>query len=178
MLGEKWRDKTYYFFTFLQLCPLPCSSRISLAGMPLRRCLLVTTRWATFPITTKERWTCMPRLSPGLWGWTWLDSLRPGVGPSKQPLKRISPPCLPGVTTPWLSMTECPTAADGKWREMGSMSTKLLPFTIQWEIQLINFLFFFVCCAFIVFHILCIFSNETGVAYFTRYIQLELHLKF
>lgn len=120
------------FFTPLPLCLLPCSSRISLAGTPLRRCLLTTTRWATSPMTTKERWTCMLRPSPRLWGWIWPGSLRPGVGPLKQPLRRASPPCLPGVTIPWLSMTECQTAANEKSGEMGSINGKLLPLTNQW----------------------------------------------
>ncbi len=85
---------------------LPCSSRINLAGMASRRCLLPTTRWVTFQRTTKERWTCMLRLSPRLWGWIWLDFFRPGAGPLKQPLRGNSPTCSPGVTTPWPSMTE------------------------------------------------------------------------
>ena len=110
-------DNNAIFHIFLFFCLLPCSSRRSLAGMPLRRCLLPTTRWATFPMTTKERWTCTLRLSPRLWRWTWQDSLRPGVGPSKLPLRRNSPACRPGVTTPWPSLTELHTAAAYKCRE-------------------------------------------------------------
>lgn len=103
----------------LNLWLLLCSSRKGLAGMPLRRCLLPTTRWPPFLRTTRERWTCTLRPSPRLWGWTCLRSSRPGAGPYKQPLRRSSPCCLHGVTTPWSSMTELQAAAYSNCNKLG-----------------------------------------------------------
>lgn len=97
---------------------LSCSYRKSLAGMPLRRFLLATMRWATFLMTTKERWTCMLRPFPGQWEWTWLGSWSPGVGPSRRTLKRISLICPPGPTTPWPSITEDQPLADWQCRAL------------------------------------------------------------
>jgi len=92
--------------TFFPLTLFPRSSRNSLAGLPLRRCLPPTTRWATSRRTTTERWTCTPWLSPRLWGGTCRPSSRPGAGPSIPPPRGNSPTCLPGATTPWPSTTE------------------------------------------------------------------------